>query len=90
MDYEWMDLSYEELSELWDKRMKDEQRKDSGSSEPLPMNEELFAMTQELLRRDIALKEHRGYSEDLGYVVTWIIALGFVIAVVALIFNWVW
>ena len=60
VNYEWMSLSYEELSELFDKRMEEhnqQQIDEDGYAETKAMSEEDFEMFKELLRRDIKAKE---------------------------------
>lgn len=61
VDYEWMNLSDEELSELFGKRMKEQdqrQETEDGYIEEEAMSEEDFEMFKELLRRDIVRKEN--------------------------------
>ena len=61
VDYEWMSLSDEELSELFDKRMKEQdlrEETEDGYIEDEAMSEEDFEMFKELLRRDIKAKEN--------------------------------
>jgi len=61
VNYEWMKLSDEKLSELFDKRMKDQdlrEETEDGYIEDEAMSEEDFEMFKELLRRDIVRKEN--------------------------------